>query len=222
MTAGATAFDEDTAAHYEAWYETPEGRRADVLEKAVLGWLLESVPRASSVLEIGCGTGHFGRWLDRRGLATVGLDLSAAMLAEAKVSDSIALVQGNALCLPFASATFDVTAFITTLEFLECPRKALAEALRVTRQGLLLGVLNRRSLLGLQRRLAGLLRPTVYDAAHFYSVGELEGLLRSVAGGAATIAWHTALFPRGWPWPRSALPWGGFIGMAVRVSEGQR
>jgi hypothetical protein len=28
-------FGEDVAAHYEAWYETPEGRRADELEKAV-------------------------------------------------------------------------------------------------------------------------------------------------------------------------------------------
>jgi len=28
-------FDERVAAHYEAWYETPDGRRADELEKAV-------------------------------------------------------------------------------------------------------------------------------------------------------------------------------------------
>jgi ubiquinone/menaquinone biosynthesis C-methylase UbiE len=222
MTAGATAFDEDTAAHYEAWYEAPEGRRADALEKASLCRLLEGFPGASSVLEVGSGTGHFAHWLNEQGRAAVGLDLSAAMLAQARALDGIPLVRGDACRLPFADGAFDLVALITTLEFLERPREALAEALRVTRQGLLLGVLNRRSLLGLQRRLAGLLRPTVYNAAHFYSVGELEGLLRSVAGAEATIARHTALFPRGWPWPRSALPWGGFIGMAVRVSEGQR
>ena len=28
-------FDKNVAAHYEAWYETPEGRRADELEKAI-------------------------------------------------------------------------------------------------------------------------------------------------------------------------------------------
>jgi len=33
-------FDERIAVHYEAWYETPEGRQADELEKAVLSWLL--------------------------------------------------------------------------------------------------------------------------------------------------------------------------------------
>ena len=32
-------FDEQVAPHYEAWFETSEGRRADRLEKALLGRL---------------------------------------------------------------------------------------------------------------------------------------------------------------------------------------
>ena len=222
------AFDKQVAAHYEAWYEAPEGRRADALEKASLRRLLEGFAGARGhstserVLEVGSGTGHFTRWLAQQGLAAVGLDLSAAMLAQAQALDGVSLVQGDACRLPFADDTFDLIALITTLEFLERPREALAEALRVSRQGLILGVLNRWSLLGLRRWLAGLLRPTVYDAAHLYSVGELERLVRSVAGQEATITWHTTLFPRGWPRPRSALPWGGFIGMALHVSKGQR
>jgi SAM-dependent methyltransferase len=219
MSADATAFDQRIAAHYEAWYEAPRGRRADALEKGSLWRLLESFVGVGSLLEVGSGTGHFARWLDEQGAAVVGLDLSAAMLAQACALDGVSLVRGDACRLPFADGTFDLVAFVTTLEFLECPRDALAEALRVTRQGLLLGVLNRRSLLGLRYRLAGLLRPTVYDAAHFYSVGELGRLLRSVAGQGTTVTWLTTLFPRGWPWPRAALPWGGFIGMAVHVSE---
>ena len=215
MPPGTLAFGERVAAHYEAWYETPEGCWADTLEKAVLVWLLESVSRASSVLEIGCGTGHFGRWLSRQGLAVAGLDISAPMLAEAKVLDGVSLVQGNALYLPFADDTFDVAAFITTLEFLTLPRQALAEALRVSRRGIILGVLNRCSLLGLQRRLVGLFRPTIYDTAHFYGVTELRQLLRSVAGGRAHIVWRTTLFPRAWPWAQMPLPWGGLIGMAL-------
>jgi ubiquinone/menaquinone biosynthesis C-methylase UbiE len=217
---GATAaeFGRDVAPHYEAWYESPEGQRADALEKALLGRLLERFAGAESVLEVGSGTGHFTRWLSEQGLTSVGLDLSAAMLAQADTLDGIPLVQGDACSLPFAEDTFDLVALVTTLEFLERPRAVLVEALRVARQGLLLGVLNRRSLLGLQRRLTGFLRPTVYGAAHFYSVGELSRLLRSVAGSEATIAWHTTLFPRGWPWPRLALPWGGFITMALHRS----
>jgi len=220
VTSGNVAFDERAAAHYEAWYETSEGRRADELEKVVLGWLLQGFSGSGSVLELGCGTGHFTRWLSDEGLAVVGLDLSPAMLAEAQALDGVPLVRGDARRLPFADGAFDMTAFITTLEFLERPGEALVEALRVTRHGVLLGVLNRWSVLGLQRRLAGLFHRTVYDAAHFYGVGELKRLLRSVAGGKAHIVWRTTLFPRGWPWSQARLPCGGFIGMALVVSDG--
>jgi len=214
-----TAFDEQSAVHYEAWYETPEGRRADELEKAVLGWLLQGFSGSGSVLEIGCGTGHFSRWLDDQGLAAVGLDLSPAMLAEARVLGGVLLVQSDARRLPFADGAFDLTALITTLEFLERPREALVEALRVSRRGVVLGVLNRWSVLGLQRRLEGFFRPTVYGSAHFCGVGELKRLLRSVSGGGTRIAWRTTLFPHGWPWSQARLPWGGFIGMALIVSD---
>jgi len=215
-----TAFDERSAAHYEAWYKRPEGRRADELEKAVLDRLVQGFSRPGSVLEIGCGTGHFTRWLSDQGLAAVGLDLSAAMLAEARALGGVPLVQSDARRLPFADGAFDLTALITTLEFLEQPREALAETLRVSRRGVVLGVLNRWSVLGLQRRLAGLFRRTVYDAAHFYGVGELKRLLWSVANEQARTVWRTTLFPRGWPWPQVALPWGGFIGIALIVGDG--
>ena len=219
MTNGGVTFDVRVASHYESWYEKPEGRRADALEKALLRQLLERFPGVQSVLEVGSGTAHFTRWLSGQGLAAVGLDRSAAMLAQARSLDGVPLAQGNALRLPFADGAFDLVAFVTTLEFLEWPREALAEALRVARRGLLLGVLNRWSLLGLQRRLAGLLRRTIYDAAHFYGVGELQRLLRSVTGGKGRIGWHTTLFPRWWPRSQVRLPWGAFIGMALIAGD---
>jgi SAM-dependent methyltransferase len=222
MIGEATAFDKGIAAHYETWYEAPEGRRADALEKASLRRLLESFPGTPSILEVGSGTGHFTRWFDHQGLAAVGLDLSAAMLTRARALDGIPLARGDACRLPFADGSFDLVAFITTLEFLECPREALAEALRVTRQGLILGVLNRWSLLGLQRRLAGFLRPTVYDAAHFYSVEGLGRLLRSVVRDGAQIVWHTTLFPGTWPCERASPRWGGFIAMVLLLAAGPR
>jgi ubiquinone/menaquinone biosynthesis C-methylase UbiE len=50
------------ASGYEAWYETT-GRRADRLEKALLRQMLARFPQASSLLEVGCGTGHFISYL---------------------------------------------------------------------------------------------------------------------------------------------------------------
>jgi len=214
-----TPFGERVAAHYEAWYKTPNGQQTDKLEKALLGRLLQVFSQVDNVLEIGCGTGHFTRWLSDDGLSAVGVDLSAAMLAEARALDGVHLVRGDARRLPFADGMFDLTVLITTLEFVGQPREALVEALRVCRRGVVLGVLNRWSVLALQRRLAGLFRKTVYDAAHFYSVGELKRLLRSITGRKAHIVWRTTLFPHRWPWSQNRLPWGGFIGMVMVVSD---
>jgi len=224
---GSSAFDEQVAAHYEPWYETPEGQRADALERASLQQILGRLPEAHSVLEVGCGTGHFTRWLDEQGLAAVGLDLSAAMLAEAKREDRIPLVQADARRLPFADNAFDLTAFITTLEFLEAPQEALVEAMRVASRGLLLGILNRWSVLAGRRRLFGLFRPSIYQTARFYGVGELRQLLHRTARDVwddaqderGQVIWHTTLFPRWAPWKRAKLPCGGLIVMALLSAE---
>ena len=208
------------AGSYEAWYETPEGQRTDALEKAVLSWLLQNFPTFDRVLEIGCGTGHFTRWLREQEVAVVGLDLSTTMLAEAQTLNSPPLLCGDAQRLPFADSTFDVVTFITSLEFIAQSKTALLEALRVSRYGLVLGVLNRWSLLGLQRRLKGLFSSTIYDAAHFYGVAELKLLLQSTVNDEARIIWRTTLLPKWWPRSISTLPWGGFIGMALLTGQG--
>ena len=210
-----TVFGEKTAAHYEAWYETPQGRQADQQEKQLLRWLMGLFSGVRTVLEIGCGTGHFTRWLRDEGFWVVGLDLSAPMLAQAQALDSPPLVRGDAHRLPFADGAVDLAVLVTTLEFLARPQEALTEALRVARRGLVLGVLNLWSPLGLARRVAGLFRPSVYSAARFYSVWELQRIVRSVAGPKAKVIWRTTLFPWGIPRRPSSLPWGGFIGMAV-------
>ncbi len=220
-------FDEQVAATYESWYESAEGERADALEKAAIQRLLAGFSGAQTILEVGCGTGHFTRWLCDAEWTAVGLDLSAPMLTEAQKLNGTPLVQGDARRLPFTDDAFDVTALITTLEFLDQPEEALAEAARVARDGVLLGVLNRWSLLALQRRLSGLFRPTVYDHARFYGVAALERRLRAgweqaVADDAARVTWRTTLFPawvgRVLPGIRTQthhLPWGGFIAIAL-------
>jgi ubiquinone/menaquinone biosynthesis C-methylase UbiE len=201
-------------AGYEAWYETA-GRRADRLEKALLMQLIAGFPHAHTILEIGCGTGHFSRWFGELGFQVVGLDLSLPMLTEAARLGSPPCVRGDALALPFASQTFDLAVLVTTLEFLHDPAQALAEGLRVARHGLILGVLNRQSLLARQLKNEG---GPVWEAARFFTPEELLQLVqRVVAGKRVEIIWRTTLWPL---WPRALpLPWGGFIGLAVQMTQ---
>lgn len=202
--------DPAIAAGYEAWYQTT-GRRADRLEKELLRQLLDGFPSAHSLLEAGCGTGHFTRWFKKQELQVLGLDLALPMLAEAVTLDGVPYVCGDAHTLPFTDEAFDVVALVTTLEFVSNPDRALLEALRTARQGLILGVLNRHSLLGWQRKRQG---GPLWGAARFFTPGELVYLLRRVAGRPVQITWQTTLWPI---WPGALpLPWGGFIGMAVQ------
>jgi ubiquinone/menaquinone biosynthesis C-methylase UbiE len=198
---------------YEAWYETV-GQRADCLEKVLLKQLLAGFPQAQTMLEIGCGTGHFTRWFSEQGLGAIGLDLSPAMLAEAIRLGSPPCVLGDALMLPFPNDTFDLVVMITTLEFLADPSQALNEAMRLARSGLILGVLNRHSLLAWQLKRS---REPLWQVARFFTPAELTHLIQRAAGREEDVVWRTTLWPL---WSRDlSLPWGGFVGMAVKLNE---
>jgi ubiquinone/menaquinone biosynthesis C-methylase UbiE len=207
--------DPIVAATYEGWY-SGRGRRADLLEKRLLEKLLADFPQSRNALEIGCGTGHFTRWLAARSLEVTGLDISAPMLSEARKLDGIRYLEGDALNLPFDDRSFDLALLITTLEFVGDPFRALTEALRVARHGVVLGVLNRVSLLTLEYRRS---KKPIWKSARFFSPWELIRLVRTTAGRRfCGVRWRTTIWPI--PWVTDLpLPCGGFIGLAVHLTE---
>jgi ubiquinone/menaquinone biosynthesis C-methylase UbiE len=174
--------------------------------------LLGDFPNAATVLDIGCGTGHFSRWLSDQGLRVVGVEISPAMLEARSRTGGVSYVLGDALALPFADASFDLAVFVTTLEFVNDTGWALREAIRVAKAGLLLGILNRRSLLAVKRKASG--KPP-WDMARFFSPHELAVLVSAAAGSRMS---RTRCRTTLWPLPclgSLPLPWGGFIGMSV-------
>jgi SAM-dependent methyltransferase len=205
----------DVAARYEDWYSGP-GRRADLLEKRLLEKLLADFPASRTALEIGCGTGHFSRWLGTKTFNVTGLDISSAMLAEAHRLNGAKYVRGDALQLPFPDRAFDLAVLITTLEFVSDPLRALNEAVRVAKRGLILGVLNRWSLLGFRHRRSG---KSPWNSARFFGPWELMRQVRLAAARRFLRArWRTTIFPLGWA-EDLPLPWGGFIGLAAHLTD---
>jgi len=204
--------DPESVLGYERWYETV-GRRADRLEKRLLRVLLGRFPNAHEVLEVGCGTGHFTRWMTARGFRAVGVDISAAMLAEAKRLKTGTCIRGDALGLPFGSDSFDLVVMIATLEFTAEPIEALSEAFRVARRGVILGAFNGQSRLGRQFKKKG---GPIWSSAQFFTVkGLVRAVRRTLGDRPAEIVWRTTLWPF---WARELpLPWGRFIGMAVSL-----
>lgn len=215
MRTAGNPFDAvDLASAYEGWYHTA-GRRASLLEMRLLERLLDGFAPLRSVVEVGCGTGHFTRWLEGATPLTFGVDRSLPMLGAARRHGSRRLTAGDASSLPFADACFDVVLLVTTLEFVDRPDAVLREAARVARRGLVIGALNRRSLLG--HRLAHRAEPP-WTSARLLTVAELK---RLATGAAPTprpaVRWRTTLWPVGSC--DLPLPWGDFIGVSVRWSQ---
>jgi demethylmenaquinone methyltransferase/2-methoxy-6-polyprenyl-1,4-benzoquinol methylase len=95
------------------------------------------------ILDVAAGTAGVSIQLARRSGATVvGIDLTAAMLAQgqrnvaaAGQAGRIALVNGRAEQLPFPDATFDALTFTYLLRYVDDPQATLAELARVVKPG---------------------------------------------------------------------------------------
>lgn len=166
------------APSYEEWYRSRLGRFADAVEWRILLDLLRPKP-AERILDIGSGTGRNVRRLAKRGVRAVGLEPSAAMLAEAqghRAKDQPSYVRGVAEALPFGGDVFHAALAVTTLEFVADVDAALAEAARVVKPGgrMVVGVLNSRGPWAARRRQRG---GEPWESARFFSRKEIEAFL---------------------------------------------
>jgi len=198
----ASRFDFGTLADsYDSWYSSPAGAMYDRLEKKAVLRFLPHDGKGRSILEIGCGTGHWSAIFSRLGYQVIGIDISLNMLRKAKEKhiDNLRLVAADAHNLPFPDGRFDVVTALTTLEFVSRPEEAFREMARCTRKPggrIILGVLNRLSRLNQQRKRK---KTGTYRDAKFYSPDELREMLRVYGKSRISVSTFT---PR-----RSSLLW---------------
>ena len=212
MTGGEISiFNSKIAGVYESWYETKKGRYCDKLEKNLILNMLN--PKSGeSLLDIGCGTGHHLRWLKNFGLKLYGIDNSKAMLDTTRnnLDREIQLKLGRAEHLPYRDNEFDIATLITSLEFFEHPEGALREALRVSKNKVFLGVLNKFSFFSLKRRLKGIfLKDLIWKHVKFYSIWQLLKLARDV-GVNLKLDWQSCI-----PNRSGKNPFGVFLGVLI-------
>lgn len=71
-------------ASYEAWYHTSRGRWIGDIEFDLLLRLIRPAP-GESLLDVGCGTGHFSRRFAQRDLSVAGIDPDSNAIEFAKL-----------------------------------------------------------------------------------------------------------------------------------------
>lgn len=202
---------------YEAWYQTARGSWIAGREFGLMMRLMNP-PTGATLLDIGCGTGHFSRRFAAAGLRVTGLDPDAAMLDYAReLGGGVDYLRGTGTVLPFDDNAYDHVAAVTSLCFIADPERALREMWRVSRRAVLLGLLNRRSLLYRQKRGHG-----AYRGARWDTPAEVRRWARRLEP-APQITVRSAIFlPSGGVFARAVeavlpgtLPWGGFLAILL-------
>jgi len=205
-------------ARYERWYHTRRGRWIARREFAVMRALLRP-ERGQSLLDVGCGTGHFSRLFCGAGPDVTGIDADPFMLACAQAQgDDVTYVQATAMALPIKSRSVDWAVAITSLCFVDDPGRALEELWRVARQGVLLGLLNRDSLLHRDKAGRGGYAGARWDRlsdVHAWSERLDPPVGRQRVRTAVVLPSgdrHARLVERVLP---STFPWGGFLAVCL-------
>ena len=230
-----STFASEVARRYDRWYETRWGRYADERQRQLLVHMCAPQP-AEQVLDVGCGTDRYLQWFAQMGLEATGVDKSVEMVQVARQRLAGSGEEGRVLLadgtdLPFADDSFDLVTAITVLEFVDLPGALIREMLRISRDRIFLGVLNRYSPYYIQQRLR---RGRILSQAHFYSVDEIVTLVREAGG--QDITWRTTLQGPAIGPPvlhhisrlRDCLPgasrlhWGAYIGVCVHPSQDNR
>lgn len=165
------------AAGYEGWYDTPEGRMYDAVQQQDVRCLLAPARPGDTLLDVGCGTGHWSRFFHVLGYEVHGVDISPAMVAVARdAAPDCTFTLADAAALPFPDAGYSITASMTALEFMPQPEQAVREMVRCTKPDgrLLIGTLNRNNRLNHDRLAAG---EPPFASGHLYTPADLWALL---------------------------------------------
>ena len=204
---------------YDAWYRSPRGEWTGETEYRLLTKLLQPLP-GESLLDVGCGTSYFTRRFAGSGLAVTGVDPSPEMLGFAvkHATSGERFVFGDARSLPFPDRSFDLAISVTALCFIPEQAQALSEMLRVTRRRFAIGLLNRNSLLFLEKGRNG--GSGGYRGAHWHTMREVKSLFSDLPVQGLTL--RTAiLIPGGGRLSVTGerlagnyLPWGAFLVVA--------
>ncbi len=215
---------------YEAWYATQRGQWIGEEEYRLLASFL-APSQSETLLDVGCGTGYFTRRFatDAVDNKVVGADIDLDMLrfAAGHSAHGIDFIAADAQQLPFRDGSFDLVVSVTALCFIQDEKQVLREMLRIARRRVVLGLLNRHSLLYLTKGRCG--GRGAYRGARWHTPAEVLSLFDDLPVRHASLS-TAIVMPGGKLWSRRLEPllqfWlpgcGAFIAVAADVWSAQQ
>ncbi len=129
------SYDRVAVEYGERYKDEMDGKPFD---RDCLDRLAREVGDLGPICDLGCGPGQIARYLHRRGVKTLGVDLSTNMITEAqRLNPEIHFHQGNMLSLPDPDNSWGgIAAFYCIIHI---PREQIVEALLEMKRVLKLG-----------------------------------------------------------------------------------
>lgn len=156
-----------------------------------------AITAGDAVLDVACGTGVVAVTAALRGASVKGLDLSPALLVEARrnaaiVGADIAFTEGDVEALPYPDASFDVVLSQFGHMFAPRPERAIAEMLRVLKPGgrIAFSTWPPELVIGRLFDLVGRTLPGPPGAAAPSSWGETANIRRWLGDSVASLEFH--------------------------------
>lgn len=176
------------------------------------------------ILDIGCGSCFSLLKLKEMGFSVRGLEASPDIVSMVRRKHALfdCVDIGLSHDMPYEDNAFNYSCFFNSLEYIDDPELALAEAFRVTRQKVFIGFFNRYAATYFRHRIFGSKSKSFFKQAHFFSLWEIKNMVHNLLG-PVPIQWQNImLMPLGESKSNLLLPkympFGAFIGVTVTVS----
>ncbi len=133
-----------------------DGIKNEIIDRIHWQLIRRALPKAGTVLDLGCGIGRFAKRIERLGLRYVGVDPEPQMLAAARQLNSgseAVFVEASATELPFANGVFDACLMCWVFQYISntpVAEPTMREIRRVLSSGGRLLLLEQASMKGTQ------------------------------------------------------------------------
>lgn len=214
------------AASRDQWMASEVGRYIYSRQEKLI---MDSVSPVAgeSLLDVGCGTGNSLYLFQQKKCILTGIDSSrhALELARQKIGSQCELVLGEATDLPFSDNEFDIVTLISSIQTFHDHHKVIAEAVRVCRNRIFVGFLNKHTLVGTKQSVRKLFGFPILSQVRFFSISEMKFIINQAM--RTSVTWGSVVYLPSpiYKWcsefeeffPMKKNPLGAFVGMVAPV-----